>query len=99
MSRYTSILLEEYFEAFIANAVSSGRYNSASEVARTPLGPIETEETKRKQLNKALANGEKSNFIKNFNPQSYLKALHKSNKGTLEASNGKRQHTGIGQKA
>jgi antitoxin ParD1/3/4 len=77
MSRNTSILLGEHFEAFIANEVSSGRYSSASEVVRTALRLLETEETKRKQLNKALRKGEKSGFIKNFNPQSHLKTLHK----------------------
>jgi antitoxin ParD1/3/4 len=76
MSRNTSILRGEHFEAFIANEVSSGRYSSASEVVRTAVRLLETEETKRKQLNKVLANGEKSGFIKNFNPPAHLKALH-----------------------
>lgn len=76
MARNTSILLGDYFEQFIANEISSGRYSSASEVVRTALRLLESEESKRKQLNKALAKGEKGGLMKNFNPQAHLKSLH-----------------------
>jgi len=76
MARNTSILLGEYFEEFINNEVSSGRYSSASEVVRTALRLLEAEEHKRKQLSKALAAGEKSGLAKNFDPKSHLKKLH-----------------------
>jgi len=76
MARNTSILLGEYFEEFISNEVSSGRYSSASEVVRTALRLLEAEETQKKQLNKALAAGEKSGFEKKFNPKTHLKKLH-----------------------
>jgi antitoxin ParD1/3/4 len=76
MAKNTSILLGEYFEAFISSEVSSGRYNSASEVVRTALRLLEAEEAKKKQLNKALAAGEKSGFVKNFNSKSHLRKLH-----------------------
>ena len=76
MARNTSILLGEYFEQFINDEVSSGRYSSASEVVRTALRLLEAEEHKKKQLNKALAVGEKSGFTKNFDPRSHLRKLH-----------------------
>lgn len=76
MGRNTSILLGDYFEEFISNEVSSGKYNSASEVIRTALRLLEAEETKKKDLNKALAQGEKSGFEKNFDPKVHLKKLH-----------------------
>lgn len=76
MARNTSILLGEYFEDFISKEVSSGRYSSASEVVRTALRLLETEETKKKQLNKALAAGEKSGFHKSFDPKAHLIKLH-----------------------
>ena len=76
MARNTSVLLGEHFEEFISNEVSSGRYSSASEVVRTALRLLESEESKKKQLNKALATGEKSGFDKNFDPKSHLKKLH-----------------------
>ena len=77
MARNTSILLGEYFEDFVSEEVSSGRYNSASEVIRTALRLLELEETKKKNLTKALVQGEKSGFVKNFDPQSNLKKLHR----------------------
>ncbi len=76
MARNTSILLGEYFEEFISNEVSSGRYSSASEVIRTALRLLEAEESKKKLLNKALSVGEKSGFEKNFDPKVHLKRLH-----------------------
>ena len=80
MAKNTSILLGEHFEEFIANEISSGRYSSASEVVRTALRLLEADELKKKQLNKALASGEKSGFVRNFDPQSHLKTLNKKGK-------------------
>ncbi len=76
MARNTSILLGEHFEEFISTKVSSGKYNSASEVIRTALRLLEAEELKMKDLNKALAQGEKSGIVKNFDPKANLKRLH-----------------------
>lgn len=76
MARNTSILIGEHFEDFISKEVSSGRYSSASEVVRTALRLLEAEESKKKQLNKALATGEKSGFEKSFDPKLHLKKLH-----------------------
>jgi len=76
MGKNTSVLLGDYFEQFVSNKVSSGKYNSASEVIRTALRLLEVEEQKSKDLNKALAQGEKSGHEKNFNPKTYLKTLH-----------------------
>ncbi|MDH7461381.1 type II toxin-antitoxin system ParD family antitoxin [Chitinophagaceae bacterium 26-R-25] len=76
MPRNTSILLGEHFEKFISKEVSSGRYNSASEVIRSALRLLEAEEIKKKNINKALAEGEKSGFEKDFDPKVHLKKLH-----------------------
>ncbi len=76
MARNTSILLGEHFEDFISSKISSGKYNSASEVIRTALRLLEAEESKMKNLNKALLQGEKSGIEKNFDPKSHLKKLH-----------------------
>ena len=77
MPKNTSILLGEYFEEFISNEVSSGKYNSASEVIRNALRLLQAEEQKKKALSKALVQGEKSRFEKNFNPQEHLRKLNK----------------------
>ena len=76
MARNTSILLGEHFEEFISGEISSGRYNSASEVIRTALRLLEAEESKKKDLNKAIVLGEKSGFDKKFDPKAHLKKLH-----------------------
>ena len=76
MARNTSILLGSHFDEFISNEVSSGRYNSASEVIRTALRLLQTEEQKTKALTKALIQGEKSGYEKKFSPTTHLKKLH-----------------------
>ena len=77
MAKNTSILLGDHFEKFIHNEVSSGRYGSASEVVRTALRMLETEEQKKTALIKALIQGEQSKRVENFDPKSHLARLHK----------------------
>jgi antitoxin ParD1/3/4 len=76
MARNTSILLGQHFEEFISTKISSGKYSSASEVIRTALRLLEAEESKMKDLNKALSQGEKSGMVKNFDSKAHLKKLH-----------------------
>ena len=76
MARNTTILLGEYFEKLISTKVSSGKYNSASEVIRTALRLLEAEEFKVKDISKALSHGEKSQLEKHFDPKKNLKKLH-----------------------
>jgi antitoxin ParD1/3/4 len=76
MRKNTPILLGDYFEDFISNEVASGKYDSASEVVRTALRLLESEEQKIKELREALVVGEKSGFIKNFNRKEYLEKIH-----------------------
>jgi len=76
MARNTSILLGEHYDEFISTKISSGKYNSASEVIRTALRLLEAEELKIKDINKALWQGEKSGMEKKFDPKTHLKKLH-----------------------
>jgi len=78
MAHNTSVLLGDHFEQFISNEVATGKYNSASEVIRTALRLLETEEQKKQLLNEALLTGEKSGFEKNFDHKAYLKKLNKA---------------------
>lgn len=77
MAKNTSVLLGDHFEKFINKEVSSGKYGSASEVIRTALRILETEEEKKAALLKALLIGEKSKRVENFDPKAHLAKLHK----------------------
>ncbi len=71
-----NILLGDYFEDFITKEVASGKYDSASEVIRTALRLLQSEELKKKELRRALVVGEKSGFAKKFDPKENLKKIH-----------------------
>jgi antitoxin ParD1/3/4 len=77
MGKNTSILLGDYFENFIHEKVSSGRFNSASEVIRTALRLLELEEEKVKKLREEIEIGEKSGMVSNFDSENHLANLHK----------------------
>ncbi|HRN46767.1 MAG TPA: type II toxin-antitoxin system ParD family antitoxin [Agriterribacter sp.] len=54
MGRNTSVSLGDYFEAFVENRISEGRYKNASEVIRTGLRLLEEEENKIQALKNAI---------------------------------------------
>ncbi|OJI53383.1 type II toxin-antitoxin system ParD family antitoxin [Vibrio vulnificus] len=60
MAKNTSITLGDHFDGFIANQIQSGRYGSASEVIRSALRLLETQETKMNTLRQLLVEGEES---------------------------------------
>ncbi|MEI7597454.1 MAG: type II toxin-antitoxin system ParD family antitoxin [Bacteroidota bacterium] len=76
MAKNTSILLGEYFENFVNEKISTGRFSSVSEVIRSALRLLENEENKNKALRKELEIGEKSGLIKEFDREKNLKNLH-----------------------
>ncbi|MBN1820704.1 MAG: type II toxin-antitoxin system ParD family antitoxin [Prolixibacteraceae bacterium] len=76
MGKNTSISLGDHFEDFISTSIASGRYSSVSEVVRTALRLLESEESKLKELRNALIEGENSQMIENFDPKKHLDHLH-----------------------
>lgn len=76
MGKNTSISIGNHFEEFINNEVVSGKYSSVSEVVRSALRLLESESNKEKELIKALEKGEKSEFVKNFDPKIFLQEIH-----------------------
>lgn len=60
MATNTSISLDDHFADFLARAVASGRYRSASEVVRAGLRLLEDEEARTSALRAALIVGEES---------------------------------------
>ncbi|GAA3631916.1 type II toxin-antitoxin system ParD family antitoxin [Flavivirga jejuensis] len=77
MAKNTSILLGDYFNEFISEQITSGRFSSASEVVRTALRLFEQEENKKKELVRELKKGENSGFVENFNKKDFLSSMHK----------------------
>lgn len=75
MGKNTSISIGDHFEKFINQEISSGRYNSASEVVRSALRLLEIEEQKTIELRKAIETGEQSGIATDFNPENHLKSL------------------------
>lgn len=80
MSKNTSISLGSHFEQFINKEIESGRYGSVSEVIRTALRLLESEERKLEDIRNALIVGEDSGWVENYSPKDHLKALHKKHK-------------------
>ena len=72
----TSILLGDYFESFVNEKISSGKYSSVSEVIRNALRLMESEENKTKILINELKIGEKSGMVKDFEKNENLKRIH-----------------------
>jgi len=60
MAKNTSITLGDHFDSFIASQIQTGRYGSASEVIRSALRLLETQETKLNTLRQLLVAGEES---------------------------------------
>ena len=63
----TSISLGNYFDQFVTNQVSVGRYKNVSEVIRAGLRLLENEESKAIALKNAIQNGLESPRVENFN--------------------------------
>ena len=80
METKTSALLGTYFETFVENSVSEGRYENAGEVIRAGLRLLEEEENKISALKKAIQEGIESGIDENFDPQQHLLFLKASKK-------------------
>ncbi len=75
MGKNTSILLGDYFENFVNEKITSGKYSSVSEVIRNALRLMENEENKTKTLINELKIGEKSGIVKDFDRNENLKRI------------------------
>ena len=79
MGRNTSISIGDYFDSFIQNRISAGRFKNASEVVRAGLRLLEEEENSIIALKGAIKEGIESGMADDFNPQLHLERL-KANK-------------------
>ncbi|MBL3656142.1 type II toxin-antitoxin system ParD family antitoxin [Fulvivirga sediminis] len=78
MSKNTSISLGDYFDNFVKNSISEGRFKNASEVIRAGLRLLEEEENKALSLKKAIQDGIDSGIAEDFAPSTYLQQLKAS---------------------
>lgn len=79
MNRNTSISIGDYFDNFIKNRISEGRYKNASEVIRAGLRLLEEEENRIIALREAVQEGLESGIAHDFNPETHLEKI-KSNR-------------------
>ena len=77
MSKNTSVTLGAHFEQIIEKSIESGRYSSASEVIREGLRLVDEREQRIKILQEAIEAGEKSGYVKNFDPIKHLEKLNR----------------------
>ncbi len=75
MNRNTSISIGSYFDNFIKNRISEGRYKNASEVIRAGLRLLEEEENKVIALREAIQEGLESGIANDFNPETHLEKI------------------------
>jgi len=75
MNRNTSISLGSYFDDFIQNRLSTGRYKNASEIVRAGLRLLEDEESKFQSLKTSIQEGLDSGLSVDFNPENHLAKL------------------------
>jgi len=75
MNRNTSVSIGDYFDNFIQNRISTGRYKNASEVVRAGLRLLEEEENKIIALRASIQEGIESGIALDFNPVSHLEKL------------------------
>jgi antitoxin ParD1/3/4 len=76
----TSISLGNYFDEFVQNQVSAGRYKNVSEVIRAGLRMLEDEESKVIALRNAVQEGLKSPLVEDFDFDENLKRLKEENR-------------------
>ena len=69
----TSISLGNYFDQFVQNQVSTGRYKNVSEVIRAGLRPLVNEESKEIALRNAIQEGLNSSVVEDFDFDENLK--------------------------
>lgn len=83
MNKNTSISLGTYFDQFIQNSITSGRYKNASEVVRAGLRLLEEEENKFHLLREAIDAGIDSGIADDFDPETHLKVLKAQQKSNV----------------
>lgn len=75
MRKNTSVSLGSYFDDFVGNKISEGRFKNASEVIRAGLRLLEEEENRISILRSAIQEGLDSGVAVDFDPSGHLESL------------------------
>ena len=75
MNKNTSISLGNYFDHFVQNRITQGRFKNVSEVIRAGLRLLEEEESKVIALKNAIQDGIDSGIAYDFDPKTHLESL------------------------
>ena len=78
MGKNTSVSLGTYFDDFVQDRISEGRFNNVSEVIRAGLRLLEEEESRVKALKLAIQEGLDSGVVTDFDPIKHLDSLKAS---------------------
>lgn len=76
MNKNTSISLGNYFDHFVQNRISEGRFKNVSEVVRAGLRLLEEEENRVTLLRNAIQEGTDSGIANDFDPKTHLASLN-----------------------
>lgn len=77
MTKNTSIILSDHFEAFIDRQIDGGEFGSASEVIRAGLRLLEERQAKLEALRQALIKGEESGPAEPFDIEEIIGTARK----------------------
>ena len=80
MSKNTSISLGNYFDDFVRNSITQGRFKNASEVIRAGLRLLEEEESKSILLKAAIKKGDESPDVEDYDAKDFLASIKKQKK-------------------
>lgn len=69
-----------YYESFVEDKISEGRFKNASEVIRAGLRLLEVEENRIMALKNAIKEGMNSGIASNFDAKSHLKSIKSAKK-------------------
>ena len=75
MNKNTSISLGNYFDTFVQESISKGRYKNVSEVIRAGLRLLEEEESKVVALKNAIQEGIDSGIAHDFDAKKHIESL------------------------
>ena len=75
MNNNTSISLGNYFDQFVQNRLSQGRFKNVSEVIRAGLRLLEEEESKVIALKNAIQEGIDNGIAYDFDPEKHRGSL------------------------